>query len=121
MANGGSSSNRKPIKGKPVTVRISYTNGSISVDPDPVTVNWKDGPDSVEWKVNGLSGAAEYVAIEFPAGSCFKASGLTAGGRLLATVNTEQGGTYKYDVIVYDAEGEVVDSVDPKTINEPET
>ncbi|MCP4897241.1 MAG: hypothetical protein GY906_09755 [bacterium] len=114
------------IMGKFETVKVNSKElRAISVDKDPVTVNWLYPAfnDSVRWVFDGLPTGASSVVIKWDNESPFKNYGAECGGDgsivLIGTGIKSLGGAYRYSILFLDSEGQVVAGVDPTVVSEP--
>ncbi len=132
---------------KPKYERVTVTvrNGQLTCTPDWVHLKWKDGPEDIRWRFEGIPESAVGVAVEFlaevpantpappPAAGAFRPRGVhrgvgqisaTPGSRLpdlVTTGNTREAGHFYYDVKLLDGEGNVVAHADPGGDNQPGT
>jgi hypothetical protein len=104
---------------KPETVVVSWKDGGLSVDKDPVEINWDVGPDSIHWRFVDMPSDVTFAAVSFKGQSCFRAIGGSAELGVIGTLNTGEGGAYKYGIAVFNRDGKVVAQLDPGILNNP--
>jgi hypothetical protein len=97
----------------------------ISVETDPVTINWLDPSlsDSVRWVFDGLPEGATSVVIKWDVESPFQNFGAECHGDgsivLIGTGNKGIGGTFRYSILFLDAKEQVVAGIDPTVVSQP--
>ncbi len=106
-----------PISYRDITITYDGTTGKIEVEPDPAPIYWVTGPDSARWRVATHPGQALTFDIVFDEGrSPFRdlhSTGTPPDYEVIGTDNTRDKGSFKYSVIIRDAQGKAVKEVDP--------
>jgi hypothetical protein len=109
----------RDTKRMPEVVVVSWKDDQLTVDKNPVEIDWKEGPDSIYWRFVGMPSDVAFAVVSFKGESCFRAIGGSTNFGVLGTLNTEKGGSYQYGIAVFDQDGTVLAELDPGILNNP--
>lgn len=104
-----------------VKVRVGYSNGAITCDQPNVQLYFLAGPNSVVWIIESAPAAAVGVMIRWQGESPFDDLSMSLDGKLLmASANRMKRGHYKYSILFFDQEQNIIATLDPGVFNEPD-
>jgi hypothetical protein len=104
-----------------VKVRVGYANGNITCDQSEVQLYFLSGPHSVVWIIDSAPADAVGVMIRWQGESPFDDLCMSLDGKLMmASANRMKKGYYKYSILFFDKEQNIIAKLDPGIFNEPD-